>query len=101
VIKRNGSRQRFVYEKFFASMYNVIHAGKNRDSGNAAKIAKKVTQAVLEQIFMNTKGKNVPTRKIIELSYTELRKIHRASAFAYGTHSAYRSKSLTQIGLMV
>lgn len=101
VTKRNGSRQRFVYEKFFASIYNVVHAGKNRDSGDAAKIAKKVTQTVLEQIFMNIKSKNIPTRKIIELSYKELRKINRAFAFAYGTHSEYRSKSLTQMGLMV
>ncbi len=101
VIKRNGSRQRFVYEKFFASIYFVLHTGKKSDSGDSAKMAKEVTLAVLEQVFLNNKGKEVRTSKLIELTYKELRKINRSVAFAYGTYSEYRSKKLIQMGFMV
>jgi transcriptional regulator NrdR family protein len=101
VIKRNGSRERFVYEKFFASIYAVIRTGKNSDSGDSAKMAKEITHTVLEQVFKENRGKEVRTSKIIELSYKELRKISRSFAFAYGTYSEYRSKRLTQMGFMV
>ncbi|MFZ3044057.1 MAG: hypothetical protein WA058_03040 [Minisyncoccia bacterium] len=100
VLKRNGSRQRFVYEKFFASIYYITHSGKGRDSGDAAKIAKGVADAVLKQVFKSGIDKNISTKKLIELTYLELRKVSRTFAFSYGTHSEYRSKTLTKLGFM-
>jgi len=101
VIKRNGSRQRFVYEKLFASIYHTIYNGKKRDSGDAAKTSKKVAETILRQLFAKNSTKNVSTKRIIELSYKELKKINRTLAIAYGKYSEYRFKTLTQSGFMV
>jgi transcriptional repressor NrdR len=101
VIKRNGSHQRFIYEKLFASIYHIVYNGKKRDSGDATKISKKISEAVLRQVFAGNSGKNVSTKRIVELSYKELRKISRALAIAYGKYSEYRFKTLIQSGFMV
>jgi transcriptional repressor NrdR len=101
VVKRNGSRQRFTYEKLFASIYHIVYNGKKRDSGDATKTSKKVALAVLEQIFTNNTNKNISTKRIVELSYKELRKVSRALAIAYGKYSEYRFKTLVQSGFMV
>jgi hypothetical protein len=100
-MKRNGSRQRFIYEKLFASIYHIVYNGKKRDSGDATKTSKKVAEAVLKQVFVNNSTKNVSTKRIVELSYKELRKVNRALAIAYGKYSEYRFKTLIQSGFMV
>lgn len=100
VIKRNGSRQRFVYEKLFASIFVVLNARKNRDSGNDAKFAKKVTGKVVDRLFGVSENKEVSTKKIIELVYLELKKNKPTLADTYASYSDYRIKTMLALGLM-
>ncbi len=100
LVKRNGSRQRFFYEKLFASVFTILNSGKRRDSGEAALRAKKLAGRVVEQLFRNAEKKDVTTKKVIELVYKELKRMGQAYADAYISYSEYRAKVLLQAGLI-
>lgn len=100
LVKRNGSRQRFVYEKLFASIFAILNSGKKRDSGDAALRAKKIARSVVATLFTSAEKKDVPTKKVIELVYKELKKAGQPYADAYAAYSEYRAKVLIQTGLM-
>jgi len=90
VLKRNGSRQRFIYEKIFTSIFKVINTGKNRDSGDDAKLAKKISEHVIEKLFSISNNRVVSSKSIIELVYKELKKINLSFADIYIAYSDYR-----------
>jgi len=92
VIKRNGSRQRFIYEKLFVSIFTVVNAGKYRDNGNDAKLAKKISARILKKLFAAAEGKDIKSKILIALAYDELKKVHRSYADRYITYSDYRLK---------
>jgi len=99
-IKRNGSRQRFVYEKLFASIFAVLNFGKKRDNGRDARLAKKIADRIVNQLFVRAEKKDISTQKVIELVYVDLKKINQAFANSYASYSEYRIKTLLQKGLM-
>lgn len=92
VIKRNGSRQRFVYEKLFVSIFTVVNIGKNRDNGDDAKLAKKISQKIIKKLFAISTNKAIASKTIIELVYAELKKINSSYADRYASYSDYRLK---------
>ncbi len=92
VLKRNGSRQRFVYEKLFVSIFTVINIGKNKDNGNDAKLAKKISQKIMKKLFAASLNKNIASKTIIELACAELKKTGAAYADRYISYSDYRIK---------
>lgn len=95
VVKRKGSRQRFVYEKLFASIFTVINMGKFRDNGDDAKLAKKITQRIIKKLFAASINQNIATKVIIELAHAELKKISSSYGDRYGSYSDYRLKIVT------
>lgn len=94
VLKRNGSRQRFIYEKLFVSIFNAINARKNRDSGDDAKLAKRISGKIIEKIFPLAPDKIIPSKTIIEQTYRELKKISSYWADRYISYSDYRLKAI-------
>lgn len=91
VIKRNGSRQRFVYEKLFASIFAALHTKKNSDNGDNAKRAKKLSAHVIEKVYGNSFGnKDVRTSALIILIYKELKKSGQLYADHYIYYSDFR-----------
>ena len=92
ILKRNGSRQRFVYEKLFVSIFTVINSGKNRDNGDDAKLTKKISQKIMKKLFTASNNKNIASKTIIELVYAELKKINASYADRYISYSDYRLK---------
>ena len=93
VIKRNGQRQRFLYEKLFVSIFAAIFVGKNADSGDAAKRAKKIAERVIRKIYASPDGKNaIATSAMIVLVFQELKKIGSSYASQYAHYSDYRLK---------
>lgn len=92
VIKRNGIRQRFIYEKLFASIFRVINTGKNRDSGDDAKLAKKISELIVRKLFSISSNKTISSHTIIELVHKELKKNNSSFADMYIAYSDYRIK---------
>ena len=92
VIKRNGSRQRFIYEKLFVSIFIVVNTGKNRDNGDDAKLAKKISARILKKLFTAAEDRDIKSKILIALAYDELKKIHRSYADRYIAYSDYRLK---------
>lgn len=92
VLKRNGRRQRFVYEKLFVSIFSAINIGKKRDNGDNAKLSKKITEKIMKKLFSGATNKNVTSKAIIESVYAELKKINQAYADLYVSYSDYRLK---------
>lgn len=92
VLKRNGSRQRFIYEKLFASIFRVINTGKNRDSGDDAKLSKKIAEIIISKLYGYANEKDIESKKIIELVYSELKKINLSFGDMYIAYSDYRIK---------
>lgn len=91
VIKRNGKRQRFVYEKLLVSIFTSIDKGRDNDNGSGALIAKKITDSAIYKM-LNLKTKDVSTKLVIEIVFTELVKINPYFGERYMYHSEYRTK---------
>ena len=99
LIKRSGKRQRFVYEKLFASIFLSLDAGKNRDSGKQAVLARTIAYSVVEKL-RDTKQKTLKTSDVIVIVYKELLKINYHVADTYMFYSEYRRnivKSLSKL----
>lgn len=94
VLKRNGSRQRFTYEKLFVSVFTAINAKKNSDKGDDAKLAKKISEKITHKLFAVSSDKLIESKKIIDLVYKELKRIDNSYAGRYMTYSDYRLKAL-------
>lgn len=89
VVKRNGARKRFVYEKLFASVLFSVFGGKHGDVGDASLLAKQITERVIAKIV--EKGeKDVSSKEIILLTYEELVKHGRLFADKYCFYSEFR-----------
>lgn len=100
VIKRNGSRQRFIYEKLFSSIFVVINARKNRDNGEDAKNTKRVAEKITARMFSVSNQKEILSKTIVELVYKELKKVSTAYADSYISYSDYRFRIGLQFGLI-
>jgi transcriptional repressor NrdR len=93
VIKRNGRRERLVYEKLFVSLFTVIHISKYKDNGQSAKLAKSLSQKILQNIVFHTQGtREIRTQDIIVLAHSYLQKINRHYADHYIHYSRYREE---------
>lgn len=95
VIKRNGKRQRFLYYKFFASIFNVINFGKFHDSGDSAKLSKKIADQVVKKLYSKIDSKkNVRTQDIIKITHSFLLTYKKSYADYFANYSEYRQKVL-------
>lgn len=91
VIKKNGKRQRFMYEKMFISIFSALQTKKNNDNGDNAKQAKKIALLVTQKIIQETKkGNEVSTKTLIITIYNELKKHGKLFADHYMYYSEYR-----------
>jgi transcriptional regulator NrdR family protein len=91
VIKRNGARQRFLYEKLFASIFAVLSVRKDRDNGDNAELAKKLAERVMDGMAAMLGGTNeVPTAELIVMVYKELKAVSKVLADYYLHYSDYR-----------
>lgn len=89
VIKRNKSRQRFVYEKLFVSIFTSLQIGKYNDNGDLAKLSRDMTLGILKHIFK--KGElNVNSIDIIKLTYKALMSENISAGYKYRNYSKYR-----------
>jgi transcriptional regulator NrdR family protein len=93
VVKRNLTRKRFVYEKLFASILNAVSAGKGRDQGDDAVLAKTLTWGSIQKILA-FKTKYISTKDIIRTVHIVLEKEDPFFALRYAMYSAYRMKVL-------
>lgn len=93
VLKRNGRRQRFTYEKLFASVFVALDAGKERDNGKQALLAKEVTYKIVDAL-RDTRKPTVKTEDIIRIAYAILMKENPHAADSYMFYSAYRRSIL-------
>ena len=94
-IKRNGKRQRFVYEKLLVSIFTSIDMGKDNDNGSLALLAKGITDAVIGEI-LKLKKKDVATSLVILITYTTLTKENPYFGERYMYHSLYRTKTISE-----
>lgn len=93
LIKRSGKRQRFIYEKLFASIFLSLDAGKNRDSGKQAVLAKAVAYSVVDGL-RDMRQKTIKTSDVIQIVYKELLKVNYHVADTYMFYSEYRRNIL-------
>jgi transcriptional repressor NrdR len=101
VIKSSKKRQRFVYEKLFASIFSVLTSKKDSDNGDAALAARDMARSVIERILAKPEmGKDVSTSTLIELVYTHMKKVDLAYADHYIYYSPYRRKIGQKKGLI-
>lgn len=96
ILKRNGKRQRFIYEKLFVSIFVSIDKGKANDNGTNAKLAKEISDKVIASL-LKLRNKDVATKTIIEITYSQLQKISPYFAERYMFYSEYRMKVLSTI----
>lgn len=95
VIKSNKKRQRFIYEKLFASVFSVLNTRKSHDNGSDSMVAKKVTQKVIKNIFsLPNFSKDISTENLILLVHKELALLDRS----YAEHYIYYSKFRRDVG---
>lgn len=91
IVKRSHTRQRFVPEKLFASLFVAINTRKNRDNGDDAKLAKKLTDEIINILFRTLGSKrDVKSATLILASYSALKKINQSFADHYLYYSDYR-----------
>lgn len=95
IIKRNGSRQRFVYEKLFVSIFTVLGSGKDRDNGKQAMLAKIITEKVLTDLVAKH-TKVVSSEEVIAAVYEELMRIDSHAADSYIFYSWYRREVINR-----
>lgn len=91
IIKRNLTRRRFVYEKLFVSILNATSTGKGRDQGDDAVYAKKITNNVIQQLFL-IKSNYIATKEIIRIVHGVLGKEDSFFALRYVMYSEFRLK---------
>jgi transcriptional repressor NrdR len=89
VIKRNGRRQRFIYEKLFTSIFMALDAGKERDNGKQAVLGREIAYFTVDAI-RDMRKKTVTTEDIIRIVYKQLIKVNRHVADSYMFYSPYR-----------
>ncbi len=89
LIKRNGKRQRFIYEKLFASLFVVLDSGKERDNGRQAVLAKAIAEDIVKKI-RSAHVKTVTTKEVIQIVHKELTKVSVHFADTYMLYSRYR-----------
>ena len=93
VSKRSGRRERFVYEKLFASVFTQLNTRKHRDNGSDARNAKAITRTVILGLVPRfVRDGAVPTRSIVLLTHAELAKFDPSAAAGYIHYSEYRLK---------
>lgn len=100
VLKRNNSKQRFVYEKLFASVFVSVNNRKNSDNGDDAKLTKRIVESIIEKVFSNSRNKTISSKTIVQVIYKELKKIDRSYADRYASYSNFRLKTLLQLGVV-
>ncbi|MBC7982039.1 hypothetical protein H7X65_03100 [Candidatus Parcubacteria bacterium] len=93
VLKRNKSRQRFVYEKLFVSIFTSLQIGKYNDNGDLAKLSRNMTLKILKQLF-KAGELNVKTSSIIKLAYKALKTENISAGYKYRNYSKYRIEVL-------
>jgi transcriptional regulator NrdR family protein len=96
LIKRNGKRERFIYEKLFASIFLSLNIGKNKDSGKDAVLSRSISYTVVEKL-RDTKQKTLKTSDVIIIVYKELYKVNHHVADTYMFYSEYRRHVLKTI----
>lgn len=91
VVKRNGKRERFIYEKLFISIFMAIRTKRNTDNGSNAKLAKKISEELIEAI-LHAPGqeKNITTSALIAATYLKLKKFGKLYADHYLYYSDFR-----------
>ena len=89
IIKRNGKRQRFVYEKLFTSIFVALDAGKERDNGIQAVLAKENAYLTVDAM-RDMHKKTIRTEDIIRIVYALLKRKNEHVADSYRFYSAYR-----------
>ncbi len=92
VIKSNNRRQRFLYEKLFASIFSVFSTLKHRDNGDNALVSKQISEKVIQSILSTTVGKDVKTKTIIALVFKELKKVTPSLSSHYIYYSDFRRR---------
>ncbi len=95
LIKRNGKRQRFVYEKLLVSVFTSIDRGKDNDNGSSALIAKDITDNSI-YAMLSLKTKDVHTHDVIKIVYDALTKVNPYFGERYMYHSEYRTKIVSE-----
>lgn len=95
IIKRNGSQQRFAYEKLFVSIFTVLGSLKNHDNGKQAMLAKTITERVLTDLVAKH-IKSVSSEEVIRVVYEQLMKVDSHAADSYIFYSGYRRDSIAR-----
>lgn len=90
VTKRNGTRQRFVYEKLIISVFTAIDGGKHRDNGENAMRAKRVAETAIGALLSRPNLEELSTADIIRAIYTVLIDEDPLHAERYAYYSEYR-----------
>ncbi|HXK38094.1 MAG TPA: ATP cone domain-containing protein [Candidatus Paceibacterota bacterium] len=96
VEKRNGKRQRFIYEKLFTSLVYAFEKGKGSDHGDQALLAKKVVGELIAHL-MEKNRKDITTGLLITLCYDTLFRDYPHAAERYMHYSLYREKMCAPI----
>ena len=96
LIKRNGKRQRFVYEKLLASIFVVLNLGKERDSGDQALRSRKVTYDIIDGL-RDIHAKTISTKDVVRITYKALIKISQHTADSYMFYSSYRTEIIQKM----
>ena len=100
VVKRNGIRQRFVYEKLFVSIFSVLNSKKGGDHGNDAKLAKRITDQLIQKAITKSDDRNIATSSLIQLAFIHLKKVDSSFADQYAYYSPYRREVASRFGLI-
>lgn len=97
IIKKNKTRQRFMYEKLFVSIFSALHTKHHSDHGNNAKLGKQITERIVENIFKSSPKNNSITSSDLTLRvYKELKKHGPLFADHYKFYSETRLKTISQ-----
>ncbi len=92
LLKRNGKKQHFVYEKLFVSIFLSLDKGKERDNGDQAILAKEITEKIIKELIRSQKV--VPTSYVVICVYKALYKVNRHTANVYRFYSPKRDEIL-------
>lgn len=97
VIKKNKSKQRFMYEKLFISIFSALHTKHRSDHGDNAKLAKEISEKIVTNVFKSSPKNNMITSsELTLLVYRELKKHGPLFADHYKFYSETRLKTISQ-----
>ena len=97
VIKRNGRRQRFIYEKLLTSIFIILSAKKKSDNGDCALLAKEITMKVIRLITNLANGnKNIKSSQIVVNMYRALQGLGDTYADQYASYSPFRNSVISK-----